>query len=1216
MAGVDAAGPMSGPFVPSVELHWAQDGACGLQRILEARTQGCPFAVVALRAGADGSGAPGEEAAPIRQMDGEIQMVIGAGASALDGWRAWAAGRGETGALVMEFPVETLGLWQAISVLLSKWAVARVAAEASAADSHEPAIDRVGRDPGAHAVFQEIPDRKGIEEALIKTRDHLQVILNCLPAGVVVVDRSRRIRQVNKAVLRLTGYGSEADIIGRDCRETLCSAHNRQCPIDADSCAVERCECDLINRFGHAIPTLRSVLPIHFDGEDMLLETFTDITEIRQAQDALRESEETFRSISASALDAVIMFNEDGRITFWNEAATRIFGYDGDEVDGMNVFRILAPGRSRRTLERAHSRFHRTGRGGRTRDFLELEAQKKSGEPFFIEVSLSVIHQRSHWRVILLIRDITRRKRAEIALREGESRYRALFDSAYDGVLILKDGVIVDCNAQSIGMLGCWRDGILGAPFQTYLPDSVQSAGQEGDGLESRYAMALTGTPVFFEGVLRKHSGEWFDAEVTLHRIDLTDEVFLQTIVRDITERKKSQEALRTREEQLRLFVTYTPAAIAMLDRDMRYLVVSRRWCDDFDIYDENIVGLSHFDVFPYLKDSWKAAYREAMAGETQVYDEDEIVRADGSVEWISWEVRPWTNAQGEVGGIIIFSEVITERKWAEEALWEAKLDAEKANRQKSEFMANISHEIRTPLNGIIGFAEIILEAGQMEQVHGQARAILRESESLLSMLNDLLDHAKIESGRMELERRPFDLLQVIDHVFSSAQVQARQKGLAFRMDIHPGTTNYVIGDALRLRQVIMNLVSNAVKFTDEGSVTVRVEPMDGGESGPNFRFEVIDTGIGIPEDKQESIFHSFVQADGGTTRKYGGTGLGTTIASHLARMMGGAIGVRSEVNKGSAFWFTVHLDPCDLPPEGPDGAELGGTINASARLLARGRRVLVAEDYPPNQEVARLHLESAGFVVQVVNNGREAVEACRHTAFDLALMDVQMPEMDGLEATLKIRRLAAPFGAMPIVALTANADMKTRDVCQTMGMDDVLSKPIRRVQFLKTVYKWVGRQSGARGDVLETAQEEPAEADPAPSPASVAPAAGHAVEEAPAEEGSAEGAPMDYADTVSEFGGDRQLVNGVIREFLDNVAAQLVLMEKACLEADAGTLSREAHKIKGGAANLAAFGLSEVAAELERLAREGTLDPTAGLLVKLAGEYERLKRYCAEILD
>jgi signal transduction histidine kinase/ActR/RegA family two-component response regulator len=402
-----------------------------------------------------------------------------------------------------------------------------------------------------------------------------------------------------------------------------------------------------------------------------------------------------------------------------------------------------------------------------------------------------------------------------------------------------------------------------------------------------------------------------------------------------------------------------------------------------------------------------------------------------------------------------------TEQKQAELALLEAKQAAEAANIAKSRFLATISHEVRTPMNGVLGMLELLLKTQLSDKQRGFAKNALRSGKSLLGLINDILDFSKIESSKLKLERAPFNIKDTIDDVIQLVEEDAKKKNLNLITEL-PEIDYQIVGDQQRLRQILINLVGNAVKFTEQGDIIVRMTKTAEYKSGVQLKFEISDTGIGIKPEALPFIFNDFTQQDDSTTRKFGGTGLGLAITKQLVNMMGGEIFVQSKPNEGSSFWITMQFEiqlpephiadsQVDYTPESSDVHDEEVMVHA---------RILLAEDNAINQEVASAMLESVGCEIVAVENGEQALQALQDSRFDLVLMDCQMPTMDGFKATRKLRQLHTNYSQIPIIALTADIQQGIVQQCRQAGMDDYLSKPFTHESLVEMVVKWLPRQA------------------------------------------------------------------------------------------------------------------------------------------------------------
>ncbi|HEV2677660.1 MAG TPA: ATP-binding protein [Aliidongia sp.] len=503
-------------------------------------------------------------------------------------------------------------------------------------------------------------------------------------------------------------------------------------------------------------------------------------------------------------------------------------------------------------------------------------------------------------------------------------------------------------------------------------------------------------------------------------------------------------------ESQLRLqsILDHAPVAISLKDREHRYVVLNRQYEEWFGFTQEQLIGhrLSERHPGRELAIQIEAIEDQVLStGTTQV---TEVQEADmgGSPRWFLITKFPVRDRAGAIVGLGTFNIDISARHRAEQALQEAKDVAEEANRAKSDFLASMSHEIRTPMNGIIGFVDLLLDTPLAQEQRYRATLIKDSAKSLLAILNDILDISKIEAGKLELESIPMNVASVVDGALSIVRTEALAKGLSLSSDLPPDLPAWILGDPARLRQILLNLLSNAVKFTKSGGIDIMVSAEWGAAGERQLRFAVTDTGSGIAAERHHLLFQNFSQVDRSITRRFGGTGLGLAISKRLVKAMCGEIGVESELGTGSTFWFTIALRAAQSPALVKDNAKPAPFESA---------RILVADDLLMNQLVVEGLLTVAGHRVTIVDDGAAAVEAVRAQSFDLVLMDMEMPVMDGVTATEAIRRLDSRAGRIPIIALTANAMPSEIARCRAAGMNDHLTKPVDRDLLMAVVAKW-----------------------------------------------------------------------------------------------------------------------------------------------------------------
>jgi two-component system, sensor histidine kinase and response regulator len=914
-----------------------------------------------------------------------------------------------------------------------------------------------------------------------------------------------------------------------------------------------------------------------------------------RVQGELGASEERFRAMCDAATDAMLMMDPQGRISFWNQAATKILGWSDEEALGQNLHALLAPREYMPAYEQGFRRFYVSGDGPAVGQVLELSALRKNGEQFPVEISLGRVHLDDQWHAVGLLRDITERKRVEQTLEENEQRLRLILQSVLTGIVLIdaETHEIVEVNPVAERMIGRSRQEIIGRECFCFICPSERGR-----------------CPISDLGYTVEHA-EW-----------------------------------------------------VMLTADGRELPVLK-------------------SVIPIEINGRK-------------------MLLDSFVD-------------------------LSQQRQLELDLRAAKEQAEAANKLKSQFLATMSHEIRTPMNGVIGMIGLLMDTELSAEQQDFCQRAASSAEALLTLINDILDFSKIEAGKLDLEILDFDLRTTIEEVSDILAVKPQEKGLEYICFLDPQAPSRLRGDEGRLRQVLNNLVGNAIKFTDEGEVALHVTLEHETEDTATLRFTVRDTGIGISDDRVSRLFTAFTQADASTTRRYGGSGLGLAISRQLVEMMGGQIGVQTELGRGSSFWFTVTLDkqeeqhdalPADptqlaqnrilivddndtnrlllakllsswgcrhaeaadaedalrflwqgiidgdpfqialLDMQMPDvnGDELGQRIKgdpalakthlilltslgytaqrtadfdacltkpvkqsqlydrlvdvlslrvqpAEAEVHADGDgqdadggvisreqrrqvRILLAEDNVTNQLVALKMLDKLGYRADVVANGQEALHALASIPYDLVLMDVQMPEMDGLEATRRIRAGEAQVRApqVPIIAMTAHAMKGDREKCLAAGMDAYVSKPVR-VEALETALECC----------LASLDLNAAAAQPQASPGSdmeeVAPAV------------------LDLATLYTDLGDDAEMLELVLQTFYDDTPRRLEALRAALAEKDADAVQRQAHSIKGSAGTIGALTLQELCHGAEMNAANGDLAAVAANLAALETAWNSLRQ-------
>lgn len=680
--------------------------------------------------------------------------------------------------------------------------------------------------------------------------------------------------------------------------------------------------------------------------------------------------------------------------------------------------------------------------------------KKLTGEEFPVEVTLNTIKLNGKQATLVVWHDITERKRSEEQLRRSE----ALLN-----------------ETQELTHSGSWESDLLGG-VNTWSAEAFRIFGltptSSGPASDVFGKMIHPDDKGIYKEAIKKAVTEKqsADFEVRIVRKDGSvrwlraigkpfankqgEVTKLHGAISDITEQKEAREAIRLKQEQLNRFIQFAPVAIAMLDKNMCYIAASEVWKEDYNLTDIDIAGKNHYEIFPQLLANRKALHDRVLQGEVLKIDEEQIVLANGRHEWIKWQMHPWYERENEVGGLIMFTEIITGQKEASEALKRAKEQAEQAAIAKSQFLTTMSHEIRTPMNAVIGFTHLLMRDAREDQK--EFLKILKFSgENLLVLINDILDFSKIEAGKIELEEVDFSVKELVRNIKSALAHKAKSKGLQLKLLVDEDFPDFVKGDPVRLGQIITNLATNAVKFTEAGSVIISALLTKQDKETTTIYFEVKDTGIGIPEEQQENIFESFTQASSDTTRKFGGTGLGLTITKRLLELMHSKIQLKSKPGEGSIFSFELTLKNSDKKKIVQEEI-----VTADGKKSIKNIRILIVDDSRVNVLLAQELLKLWGGTCDVALNGLQAVALIKQNDYDVVLMDLQMPEMDGYQATEEVRKMEGEkYQKLPIIALTASAMLEIKDRAFTSGMNDYISKPFNPDELYRKIIKYAANK-------------------------------------------------------------------------------------------------------------------------------------------------------------
>ncbi len=1201
---------------------------------------------------------------------------------------------------------------------------------------------------GVVVILRDVTERSKSEMLLRAVEERFKRVFENANAGMALIGTDHRFLQVNGALCDILGYAKE-EIVGRRAQEFMppgeaeSSLALANAMLRGDS-SHQRIERSYVHKSGRDVRVLLSLTMLRdpSGAPEYFISMMLDVTEQRITEEELRVQEAFFQRLFGSLPEGVVIVDQHDGVIDANGKFFEMFGYGADEVKGRTLDELVVPDEYRAESLRLATEAYRDNSV-----VIDTLRRRKDGSNIQVSAMAAPIKLAGEQLGLFAIyRDITDRKKAEESLARERTLLRTLIDALPDFIFV-KDTEcrFVLANAAELQRLGeSVQEQIMGKEEDHYLP-SIETRVKR----RAEEQVLSSGIPdINREEHIHDCNGvvRW----VQTTRVPLRDVrgsvIGLVGVSHDISARRQAERDIQESAERLEKIIETVDEGITVSDLNEHYEIFNSKMEEITGYAGSDLNGMADAAARLYRdgdqrarisaqrREAWETGRTEEveLIITTKAGKEKTVLVSTSLVKYKNQQMllsawRDITSRKMAEQEMARYAEQLLQAKSSAEAqaeilanqtrdLEEAREQALEASRLKSEFVANMSHEIRTPMNGVIGMTGLLLDTVLSPEQQEYAEIIRTSAESLLTIINDILDFSKIEAGKLTLEVIDFNLRGVVDEAIDMLAQRASQKHLEFVSFVTEDVPVYLRGDPGRTRQVIVNLLNNAIKFTEKGEVSLTVSVEMETESSTMVRFRVKDTGIGIAPERANRLFKPFSQADGSTTRKYGGTGLGLTISKQLVEMMGGKIGVESQQGAGSEFWFTAILKkspmrpPMQLEPShivglkilivddnstnriilshhteswgmlptavgtGSDAIDIlqraargnepfaialvdmqlpdtdGYTLTQTIKSLpltantvvlmltslgngsgwssinglagcltkpvkegtlhdtllrlfarepsatepgdglgpavpvatARTARILIAEDNPINQRVALRMLQKIGYSATIVSNGREAVDAVKSLHYDIVLMDCNMPEMDGFDATGEIRSWEGEGHRTVIIAMTANALQGDRDKALAAGMDDYISKPVNQKDLYAMLEHW--------SSTIPPHEQEPGELPQPP------------VEDVPAQE-----VVLDF-DRLKELeslmdGEDPGWLRGLIEQYLEDTAVRLGELHTSLHENNAQELGKTAHALKGSSNNIGAVIMVEPMHKLQRLGESGTLIGAESLI----SEVERL---------